>query len=130
MCETVLLIEDEDDLRRLLRQMLQSMSLKVFEAVDGLAGLALYNDWRPDLVITDIMMPRSDGIETIREIMAINSQARIIAMSAGICSNYLDPLGLAQEAGATETLKKPFTKDSLLASLSRVCSDMTVDSPN
>lgn len=116
----VLLIDDEPELRATILSMLRSLDLRVFEAADGISGLSLFHECRPNLVITDIAMPRKDGIETIREIRVIDPHMRIIAMSGGVHAKYPDALGLARELGAAETLQKPIRMKPLLAAVSRL----------
>lgn len=116
---SVLVIDDAADLRNLVLHMLRAADLQVFEAADGVAGLSIFRCSKPSLVITDIAMPRKDGIETIREIRAIDPRMPIIAMSGGGVAKYPDPLGLAQELGAVGTLQKPFRVEQLLAAVSR-----------
>lgn len=99
--------------------MLTSAGMEVVEAADGIAGLALFLDSPPDLLITDISMPGIDGIDTIRQVRAINPDIPIIAMSGGGRGKYHDTLGTARDSGAIETLKKPFRRAQLLAAVSR-----------
>ncbi len=115
----VLLVDDDAGMRAMLRAVLDSLGLPVIEAADGAAGVALFRAHRPSLVITDIVMPEKDGIETVREIRAIDPQARIIAISGG-GGRYPNPLGLARALGAAETLEKPFHPKQLRAAVARL----------
>jgi CheY-like chemotaxis protein len=118
----VLLIDDDDGMRDMLRLMLQSLRLHVIEAANGVAGLALFRTHQPNLVITDIMMPEKDGIETMREIRMIDPQARIIAISGGAGDKYPDVFALAKELGAADALEKPIRREQFLGTVSRVLS--------
>ena len=79
----------------------------------------LTHQQRCDLVITDIMMPGKDGLETIRELRRLDPKVRIIAMSGG-GGPGVGYLELAAMLGAAGTLPKPFTKGSLLTAVDRV----------
>ena len=104
----VLLIDDDNDLRQMLRMRLQSMELNVVEASNGKTGILEFKRHRPHMVITDIMMPEKDGIETIKEIRVVDPEVPIIAISGGADKKYPDALSLARELGATQTIAKPF----------------------
>jgi CheY-like chemotaxis protein len=60
----ILIMEDEDQMRAVLRQMLESSGHEVIEAADGIEGIRLYREKPPDVVIVDIIMPKKEGIET------------------------------------------------------------------
>ncbi len=120
MNTTILLIEDDPHVRDSVRKMLESWKLHVTEAVNGNGGLALFRAHRPNLVITDILMPVMDGIETLRELRAIDPWAKVIAMSGGGNTKYVDPLALATELGAAATLAKPFRRQQLRTAISQV----------
>lgn len=115
----VLLIDDDDGMREVLRMMLRSLKFHVIEAANGVAGLALYCAHKPSLVITDIVMPEKDGIETVREIRMIDPNARIIAISGGGDGKYPNPLALAKKLGATDALQKPIRREQLIGAVSR-----------
>ena len=108
----ILIIEDEEQVQGLLRTMLENAGYAVSVAGDGVAGLAAFRQNRADLVVTDIMMPEKDGVETIREIRKTSSQVKIIAITG-----YRGPfnrLPAAEYVGAQKTLVKPFRKAQLL----------------
>jgi CheY-like chemotaxis protein len=109
----ILLIEDDEILRPVLASLLRHAGYGVIEAVDGKQGLELARSAQPELVITDLVMPQREGIETIRALRGEgNALPAIIAISgATAASNYL---GLASKLGARRTLLKPFKAEALL----------------
>jgi CheY-like chemotaxis protein len=116
----VLVIDDEDLLRETLREMLEEAGYEVSEEADGLAGVRAFFASPIDLVITDIIMPKKDGIEAIREIKRHRPDARIIAISGGAPRGPRADLPLAETSGARCTLQKPFTRDELLRAIADV----------
>jgi two-component system KDP operon response regulator KdpE len=107
----ILVVDDEPQLTRVLRTGLRSRGYEVRAAADGLAGFEAFNDWRPDLVITDLAMPNVDGLELCRRLRAI-SQVPIIVLSAkGEEKTKVEALDL----GADDFVTKPFGIDELLA---------------
>lgn len=115
----ILLIDDEPRMREMIRGMLESEKFDVIEASNGAIGLALFRRHGPALVITDILMPEKDGIETLREMRKLDPNARIIAMSGGGRAKYTNFLAIAQEFGAAEVLEKPFRREQMLAAVAR-----------
>jgi len=119
MMASILVIEDDEIVRGVLREMLEADGYEVMEASDGNEGIKLYNDKPADLVIMDIFMPTKEGLETISELTKNFRDVKIIAISGG--GNYrLDALEWAKMLGATETLKKPFYRKDLLRTVDRV----------
>jgi CheY-like chemotaxis protein len=110
----VLVIDDDDDTRRMLCEVLTRAGHEAIAAADGRAGVARYRENRADVVITDIFMPESDGLETIREIRREFLQARIIAISGGGRQSNFDYLPSALMLGAWRTMDKPFRPAELL----------------
>lgn len=117
---SILVIDDETGVRDSLRQMLESAGHFVREAQNGLVGLRLFQAERPDLVVTDIIMPDMEGIETIRTIRAQAPDARILAISGGGRMGNVDFLSVAQRLGADSVLQKPFEVDEFLAKVSEL----------
>jgi CheY-like chemotaxis protein len=119
----VLVIDDSDGIRSTLKTMLESAGHNVAVAFDGVDGLRQF--WRRsfDLVISDIVMPRKDGLETVRELRQITSDVPIIVMSGGLQPanrgrsqrDIDDLLYVAEDLGATRTISKPFSRTDLLA---------------
>lgn len=107
----ILIVDDEPQLIRVLRTGLKSRGYDIRAAADGLAGLELFTDWHPDLVITDLAMPNVDGLEFCRRLREI-SQVPIIVLSAkGEEKTKVEALDI----GADDFVTKPFGIDELLA---------------
>lgn len=105
----ILVIDDDPDVRQLLRKALESDKHEVVEAENGKEGVRLWRANRPDLVITDILMPEKDGYETLFELLSMDPNVKVIAMTAGEWRDTLDRLWDAQLHGASRTIPKPFT---------------------
>ena len=107
----VLVVDDEPQITRVLRTVLTSHGYQVRTAAEGEAALANFSEWRPELVITDLYMPRMDGLELCRRIRA-QSNVPIIVLSVkaeeGTKVEALD-------SGADDYVTKPFGIDELLA---------------
>ena len=107
----ILVVDDEPQLIRVLRTGLKSRGYEIRAAADGLAGFEMFNDWHPDLVITDLAMPNVDGLEFCRRLRAV-SQVPIIVLSAkGEEKTKVEALDI----GADDFVTKPFGIDELLA---------------
>ncbi len=113
----VLLIDDDDALRRMLTLTLTRHGHEVVEAGDGEAGLALHRDHPVDVVVTDIIMPARDGIEAIIALQRPDWRVPVIAMSGGGNIGAADYLLVARKLGACATLQKPFAAEELLAAI-------------
>lgn len=114
-----LVIDDEAAMRALIATILRGAGHEVIEAADGRIGMELFERHQPELVITDIVMPNQEGIETIRTLHRLRPDVRIIAISGGGHGQF-DFLGMAREFGALATLAKPFRKQELLDVVARV----------
>ena len=113
----VLLIEDDASVRRIVRKMLERGRHEVTEAENGRVGLDRLRDGAFDLVITDIVMPEMDGLETLIELRRHYPALAVIAMSGGGRTGNMDFLGSAEKLGASAVLHKPFTSDVLTAAI-------------
>jgi CheY-like chemotaxis protein len=109
----LLVIDDDADVRHLIRRYLEEAGHSVIEAEDGYAGLTAFRRAAIDLVITDIFMPEQDGIETIRMLRKLRPTIRIIAISGGIVGDRIY-LREAKALGADGVLSKPFRREDLL----------------
>jgi DNA-binding NtrC family response regulator len=105
----ILVIDDDPDVRQLLKTALELDKHEVTEAENGKEGLRRWRENRPDLVITDIVMPEKDGYETLFELLSIEPNVKVIAMTGGGWRDTLDRLWDAQLHGASRTIPKPFT---------------------
>jgi CheY-like chemotaxis protein len=118
----VLLIDDSKRVREIVRVMLESAGFDVSIAIDGVDGINQFREDRFDVVLSDVVMPRKDGPETIREIRDLSPDIPIIAMSGGThfsdhgCGRGMTSYALcaAEEVGATRTISKPFPREELL----------------
>src|SRR5882672_11962239 len=107
----VLVVDDEPQITRVLRTVLTSHGYQVRTAAEGEAALANFNEWRPELVITDLYMPRMDGLELCRRIRA-QSNVPIIVLSV---KAEEETKVEALDSGADDYVTKPFGIDELLA---------------
>lgn len=110
----ILIVDDEELVRLTIRQFLERAGHEVTEAGNGNEGLRQVEAVRPDLVISDIIMPDREGIETIHKIRQDHPGIKIIAISGGGRIGTTDFLEIAAKVGADRTLAKPFTRDTLL----------------
>lgn len=112
MSVTILLIDDSAPVREVLRVTLESEGYSVIEAADGREGVRLFREHRPALVIADIVMPEKDGIETVKEILAIDPAAVIFTMSGK--DGAEDHNEVARMLGAKRGFGKPVRMEELL----------------
>jgi CheY-like chemotaxis protein len=116
----ILVIDDDASVRMVVRHMLNRAGHKVAEAPDGQVGVSLYETLRPDLVLTDIIMPNQEGIETILQLRRLDPLVRIIAMSGGGRTGNKDFLAMAEKLGASGVIAKPFRANELTDIVTRV----------
>jgi DNA-binding response OmpR family regulator len=110
----VLVIDDDDAMRGTIRKILEREGHLVSEAVNGRVGLQKFRSEGADLVVTDLIMPEKEGIETIIELRAESEDVRILAMSGGEWVSVGEGrLHDAETMGANASLAKPFTVDQL-----------------
>ena len=119
MSKKIMTVDDSPSIRMLLRVALTNLGFEVLEAEDGQVALERIKEILPDLVITDINMPRLDGFGLIE---AIRQDDRKKLMPILVLSTEFSPekKQRARTAGATGWLVKPFQPDSLAAAISRV----------
>jgi len=121
---SVLVVDDQDQVRQLIRETLEQAGYEVQEARNGKEGLEWYRTKAADLVIMDILMPDQDGLESIMALRREFPDSRVIAMTGGSeaigIGNVLD---IAKMLGARRTLHKPF---DLKVLLDTVASEMPV----
>lgn len=114
----ILIIDDDESTRTLLRLIMEEAGYYIVEAEDGNKGIKLFRENTIDLVITDIIMPEKEGIETIIDLRKMCQDIIIIAISASsshaLPYSYLD---MAEKFGAQMILDKPINKEKLLTSV-------------
>jgi len=116
MGNLLLVVEDEDNLRKMLTSFLQAEGFAILEARDGLQALALWQDAKPDLVILDIMLPGKSGLDVLKDIRAVDNTP-VIMLTARV--EEIDKL-LGLELGADDYITKPFSPRELTARIKAV----------
>jgi DNA-binding response OmpR family regulator len=114
----ILVIDDDDLVRAALTDMLRTAGFDVVTASNGRLGIELLDSTPVDAIITDILMPEQEGLETIREARQRFPEIRILAISGGSTrSGEMQLLRFAESFGADQTLPKPFTASQLVAAV-------------
>jgi CheY-like chemotaxis protein len=109
---TILLIDDDDQMQKLVKIDLEDAGYRVVTVDSGQHGLRLLEHQEVDLILVDIFMPDMDGLELIPVLRKTRPATKIIAITAGEgVRNFLDA---AKHLGANDTLKKPFSRQELL----------------
>jgi two-component system cell cycle response regulator DivK len=116
MSKRILVIEDTEDNRQIIRDLLSSVGYELIEAMDGVSGVALAQKEHPDLILMDIQLPEIDGYEATRRIRAIPELAKvpIIAVTSYALSG---DEAKTREAGCDGYVAKPFSPRQLLAKI-------------
>lgn len=117
MTTRVLVIDDDAGYRRVCELALKKAGFDVRAADDGHAGLKLLENEAIDLVLTDVLMPNTDGGEIIYALRKLRPSTRVIAMSGGGTFEAEECLRMARTLGAAGTLRKPFTVEELVAAV-------------
>ena len=114
----ILVIEDEPAVRKFICTILKKENYTVYEADNGTSGLMLLSEQKDiTVIITDLIMPEMEGIETIIEVKKQYPAIKIIAISGGGQVGHENFLILADALGAHATLKKPFSGQELIRSI-------------
>lgn len=116
----ILVVDDEPMIREGLKVALELEGHKATTASDGNEALRMISEKKPDLIITDIIMPESDGIEVICSVKENNPEIKILAISGGGRISAKDHLKIAKQLGATGVLTKPFSTTDLLSEIDRL----------
>jgi DNA-binding response OmpR family regulator len=107
-----LVAEDDPGIRHLIASMLELDGWEVREAVDGVEAMAIAEDWHPDAVVIDVMMPNKDGLTAVRELRAMDGGADVGVVVVSAKAGVEDA---AREAGSDDFMAKPFDPDELSA---------------
>lgn len=119
MTQTILVIDDDEAVRHAIRRVIQEEGFAAVLAANGKEGLNLLDRVAPALVITDLIMPEKEGLETIIEMRKRKPELPIVAISGGgrvVEGDYLD---IARSFGANEVLPKPFDPEELMEAVNR-----------
>ncbi|MDY6875012.1 MAG: response regulator [Chloroflexota bacterium] len=114
---TVMVADDNQFMRKRISKVLAENGYKVIEAENGDQATSLYRSTKPDVTLLDVVMPDKDGLEALAEIRRLDSQAKVIMLTA------LDQQGVALKAvqlGAKDFLAKPVPPDRLVTTLQKV----------
>lgn len=124
MKHKILVVDDDPNLRILLRQMLEFRNFTVVEAEDGVEALARVEEAKPDVIVLDVMMPRMDGISVCKELRGRQETAALpIIILSGKVHDTAVAEGLA--AGANKYLKKPIPLADLVDHIRSLLPDTT-----
>jgi len=113
----ILIIDDETAIAVMLKKMVEKMGHEAKTAENGIEGLQLFDTFRPDLLITDIVMPEKEGLELIIELRRKNPELKIIAISGGGRFQYEGYLNSAKHLGANKIFHKPLDLKELMGSI-------------
>jgi CheY-like chemotaxis protein len=116
----ILVVDDNEAFREMLCLVLKNVGYEVHSVADGKDVATFLRHTPVDLVITDLIMPEKEGIETIIELRRTHREIKIIAVSGGGRLGPEDYLPIAAHAGAAATLSKPFTSEEILSTVWRV----------
>ena len=118
----ILVVDDDPQVLEVVGEMLRLEGYDVATAVDGREAVAKFRTTRFDLVITDLIMPEKEGLETIAEMKTLRGNVPVIAMSGGGRIGPTDYLETARYIGAAATLAKPFARSELIALVGQLLS--------
>ena len=113
---TLLYVEDDDQIREVMIEILELYFKNIYVAPNGKDGLELYKKHQPDLVISDVQMPLMDGVEMSKEIKSLNPQAKIILITA---FNESDFISKAKELGVKNYISTPIDISILLETIEK-----------
>jgi CheY-like chemotaxis protein len=118
--KTILVIDDDVAVQVLFEQVLQGIGYNVIIASNGREGMRYMHEHKPDLIITDIMMPDMDGLEILMELRAEFREVPVIAISGGMRAGSFSFLPHAKKMGASRIFEKPVDMDVLLKNVAEL----------
>ncbi len=118
----ILIVEDDNDLREMLKLALLRRKFTVMEALNGKEAITHFKPSLTDLVITDLIMPEEDGLKVIMKLREMNPDIRIIAISGGGKAGPGSYLNLAKALGADNIYSKPFSINDMIARIEELLS--------
>ena len=120
---TILVIDDVNEARATISEMLQRGGYEVIEASNGKEGLIMIDQHAPDVVVTDILMPEMEGLETIKQIVKTRPNLPVIAFTASITKASLQA---ALTFGAIAGLSKPFKQAELISTVRKALKEIDI----
>ncbi len=117
--KTILTVDDSRTMREMLRQALSDSGFNVVQAEDGVHGLEVLKSCAPDVIVTDVNMPRMDGLQLIEEIRRDDAK-RAIPILVLTTESDAAKKARAKQAGATGWIVKPFDPTKLVDAINRV----------
>ncbi|TAL59814.1 MAG: response regulator [Bacteroidetes bacterium] len=123
----VLLVEDDKELREMLKISLLRRKFTVLEAIDGKEAITHFKPSITDLVVTDLIMPNEDGLKVIMKLRELKPTLKIIAISGGGKAGPGSYLNLAKALGADAVYSKPFSTSDLIARIEEL---LTIEQPS
>jgi YesN/AraC family two-component response regulator len=118
----ILVIDDETSISLMIKKMLEKENHEVIIASNGNEGLLLFDKMQPDLLITDIVMPEKEGLETIIELKRKKHDLKIVAISGGGRFQFQGYLTSASRLGADRVFQKPFDRKEFIKAISELLS--------
>jgi CheY-like chemotaxis protein len=119
----ILIVEDDKELREMLKISLMRYKYTVLEAADGKEAITHFKPSITDLVITDLIMPDEDGLKVIMRLREIKPSLKVIAISGGGKAGPGSYLNLAKALGANAVFSKPFQINDLIAKIESLIND-------
>jgi DNA-binding response OmpR family regulator len=116
----ILIIDDDSALRQTMVKIVSKAGHTADQAEDGQVGLSLFQGGAYDLVVTDLLMPEKEGIETIIELREHKPDVKILAVSGGLLQDRTGPLEDAEALGADASLPKPFSVDEFTTAVNNL----------
>jgi DNA-binding response OmpR family regulator len=113
----ILIVEDDQELREMLKVSLGKRKYLILEASNGKEAISKFKPNVTDLVITDLIMPDEDGLKVIMKLREIKPEIKIIAISGGGKAGPGNYLSLARALGADEVFSKPFSLNDLISKI-------------
>ena len=117
---SLLVVDDDADIRQIIGLVLESAGYRVVSAVDGRDALRVFNSQPFELIITDMLMPGSDGLELLSAVKKSGTTTKVLMMSGGGMIGVNDYLKVAKKLGAHAVLEKPFTAETLLSAVAEL----------
>lgn len=118
----ILIIDDETAIALMLKKIIEKAGFDARTAANGNEGMVLFDSFKPDLLITDIVMPEKEGLELIFELRRKNPKLKIIAISGGGRFQYEGYLNSAKHLGANKVYQKPLDLKELMCGISELLS--------